>query len=90
MSEDVTNGTHGPHGYSRYSLGCRCAVCKGAKAAYMRTKRQTAAARRLLAEDPTTFVAKGITHGTYAGYADAACRCALCLTAKAERGRVAW
>lgn len=33
-----------PHGYGRYSRGCRCDICKAAKAEYMRRKRRRATA----------------------------------------------
>lgn len=59
------------HGYGAYTNGCRCEVCRRAKAAYMRLKR---------AAEPTGHV-EGITHG-YAGYQDYKCRCDICRTAK--------
>lgn len=75
------------HGYSRYTNGCRCQVCRGAKRQYMRDKRRQANDRRKQADDPRKYVAHGITHGTYAGYTDAYCRCNLCAAVKADRDR---
>lgn len=81
------------HGYGGYTRGCRCEVCRAAKRAYMRHKRRAASLRRRQAGNPRAFVAEGITHGTYAGYTDAHCRCNLCAAAKSDmdkrRGRVA-
>jgi bacterioferritin-associated ferredoxin len=64
------------HGYPRYARGCRCPVCREAKAAYMRDKRAQAAEARQ--EAPGEFVAPGITHGGIAGYKDSGCRCGPC------------
>ncbi len=75
------------HGYGGYSNGCRCDTCRLGKRQYMRDKRREAARRRLRSSNPRKFVAEGITHGTYAGYTDAQCRCNLCAAAKAERDR---
>lgn len=74
------------HGYGGYSAGCRCDVCRTAKRLYMRDKRAKATARRKQAEG-LTFIAVGITHGTYAGYTDAQCRCHMCKDAKADSDR---
>lgn len=72
------------HGYSGYTNGCRCEVCREAKAAYIRGKRRRAALRRVLAERWGLFyVAQGIAHGI-AGYQDHQCRCEVCRLAKAE------
>ena len=79
----------GPHGYGGYSAGCRCDSCRIGKRNYMRAKRKTAARTQRAAADPDTYVAPGITHGTYSGYTDSYCRCAACLNAKATRGQVA-
>lgn len=72
------------HDYGGYTNGCRCDDCKAGKRAYMQAKR--AAASELRSQAPGRFVAEGITHGTYAGYQDAHCRCQPCSDAKA-RGR---
>lgn len=72
------------HGYGPYTRGCRCDVCRAAKADYMRRKRAVAAEWRALAEADgwgRHFV-PGITHG-YAGYQDWHCRCAVCRAARA-------
>jgi hypothetical protein len=72
------------HGYIRYTKGCRCGVCREAKAAYMREKRaDLARARKHINSRPNhgrNFV-DGITHG-YAGYQDYSCRCEVCKAAK--------
>lgn len=73
------------HGYGPYTNGCRCGVCKAAKADYQRARRQVAGAARHNAGGD--YVATGITHGTYAGYTDSGCRCAECVTAKSEADR---
>lgn len=73
------------HNYNGYTNGCRCEICRAAKATYMREKRQGAARER---DDAAgEYVAPGITHGTYAGYADSACRCGSCKQAKADADR---
>jgi hypothetical protein len=74
------------HGYGGYSNGCRCPICRAAKRAYMRDKRHKASQRRAQAGN-RHFVAEGITHGTYAGYTDAHCRCYQCSAVKADRDR---
>lgn len=63
-----------PHGYNRYTHGCRCEECRAAKATYMRDKRARARA-------VGQRVVEGIKHGT-AGYKDHLCRCETCLGAK--------
>jgi hypothetical protein len=73
------------HGYAGYTNGCRCAECKTAKRLYMRAKRRAAAKRREQAPNPRKYVAEGITHGTYAGYTDAQCRCYQCSAAKSDQ-----
>jgi len=73
------------HGYGNYTLGCRCAVCREAKAAYMRERR--AEARRLArqhtsgrAGEPGSFrhVADVTRHGTNYAYYERGCRCRPC------------
>lgn len=70
------------HGYGRYSHGCRCEVCRAAKAAYLRRRRAVAAA---LARKHTNggwrHLAQGVTHGTAFVYKDAGCRCGPCTEA---------
>ena len=69
------------HGYLLYTHGCRCEVCKAAKAAYMRSKRAAAkaAARGPLINEQGRHVAPGdFKHGTAHGYKDHACRCLDC------------
>lgn len=73
------------HGYVRYTRGCRCQVCRAAKAAYVRAKRASAAELRSFAVFwDERYVATGITHGGISGYQDHHCRCDACRLAKAE------
>lgn len=66
------------HGYVRYSTGCRCQVCRDAKAVYTREKRSVARDARLVAEDAgLVYVAPVATHGIGA-YQNASCRCEVC------------
>lgn len=69
------------HGYVPYTRGCRCGICKAAKAKYMRDLRQ---GRREQAR-PNQYV-NGITHG-YAGYQEHMCRCEICTAAKTRQDR---
>jgi hypothetical protein len=73
----------GDHGYSRYADGCRCDVCRAAKAAYMRARRAEAKANVL--QDGPNYVPY-ITHGI-GGYTNHLCRCFTCRTAKREQDR---
>lgn len=71
------------HGYGRYTTGCRCDVCREAKATYMRAKRSAWRTKRQTAEadgQGRHFV-PGITHGV-SGYQDHGCRCWTCRVAK--------
>lgn len=77
------------HGYAGYTHGCRCDECTAGKREYMRAKRKTASARRERSPESGRYQAQGITHGTYAGYQDAHCRCYSCTAAKAEAHRKA-
>lgn len=80
----------GPHGYGRYSDGCRCEVCCEAKRTYMRARRQKAAARRELAAAGGGYhFVPNITHGR-SGYNEFSCRCPVCRDAKngSDRRRV--
>ena len=62
------------HNYSAYANGCRCDVCRAAKADYM-------AARRAAAFLKTSQPAGDITHGR-AGYEEQGCRCEICVEAR--------
>ena len=70
-----------PHGYIRYTPGCRCEECREAKADYM-------AARRAAAYDPGHQVPEGIRHGTAFAYEEHGCRCGECV--EAERNSPRW
>jgi hypothetical protein len=74
------------HGYGGYSRGCRCEVCRRAKADYMQVRRSTA--RDLAAkhtDERGRHLASGITHGTVFGYEERGCRCRPCTTAIAVK-----
>ena len=91
------------HNYGRYTNGCRCDVCKKAKADYMRERR--AAARRIAqkhtatasgghasgytawAPGATRHVANIERHGTRYGYEEAGCRCLDCTEARTVQDR---
>lgn len=78
----------GVHNYASYIAGCRCTICRAAKAEYARNYRAAAAARRReAAEAGGVHVAPGISHGI-SGYRDSSCRCDVCFrAAKASRMR---
>jgi rubredoxin len=69
-----------PHGYGRYTNGCRCPVCRQAKAAYMRERRAEAA--RLAAAAPGRVIrrhaGRDVKHGTSFAYYELGCRCTVC------------
>lgn len=70
------------HGYGGYTRGCRCGVCRAAKAEYVRGRRRRArqvAAR--FTDGSGRHLARGITHGTVSGYEEAGCRCQPCTSA---------
>ncbi len=70
------------HGYGGYSRGCRCEVCRTAKAAYMRRRRATARTVARRYTDATgRHLAYGVTHGTVSAYEEGGCRCQPCTTA---------
>lgn len=91
------------HGYGSYSHGCRCGVCRAAKADYMRDRRAAARARaqantrsstgqrgaRESARAPGAYrnVASIEKHGTRYGYEEAGCRCLECTDARMESDR---
>jgi hypothetical protein len=68
------------HGYGGYTNGCRCQVCRDAKADYMRERRAAA----FTSTGPVTDV----THGTRFAYEERGCRCEKCVTA--ERASSRW
>lgn len=73
------------HGYGAYTRGCRCDVCRDAKADYMRERR--AGARRAAHDHGPFHTATGITHGTRHGYEEHGCRCLPCTDARVESDR---
>jgi len=78
----MTPSTSIPHGYGGYSRGCRCDICREAKATYMRARRKvTTPAQAPLG---TRFVAPLTRHGTRYGYEEKGCRCFACTTAHAN------
>jgi hypothetical protein len=62
------------HGYSAYSNGCRCQVCRDAKAAYMSSKRKEATASA-----QAGMSVESARHGTRVAYKDYGCRCETCV-----------
>lgn len=60
------------HGYSLYTAGCRCDICKAAKRAYMAGRRQEARSA------PADRSAEDFKHGTRFGYEERGCRCGPC------------
>ena len=91
------------HGYGPYTNGCRCDVCKKAKADYMRERR--AAARKIAQKHtrgsdgkrPTAstawavgaerYVAPIAKHGSRFGYEEHGCRCFDCTEARSVDDR---
>lgn len=84
------------HGYGAYTNGCRCEVCRAAKADYMRERR---AAAHVLAQRYTEthgsrrgpgavrFVASNVIHGSRYAYIEHGCRCFDCTDANTAAGR---
>lgn len=70
------------HGYGCYTNGCRCEVCRAAKAEYIRARRATARQRMREVADLGLLHVEGITHGRF-GYEERGCRCVTCLAARA-------
>lgn len=77
-SEDASG-----HGYTAYTNGCRCDICKRAKADYTANRRAEAIRTPdLVITDPA------VTHGRRSTYDERGCRCDPCVTAyKESRGR---
>lgn len=71
-----------PHGYSRYTRGCRCGVCRAAKREYMRARRGEAI---VAATQGQSFAVAEMKHGRF-GYEECGCRCTTCIEAR----RTAW
>ena len=89
------------HGYNRYTHGCRCEVCREAKADYQREKRAQA---RKIARAYTTptdgrpvvrgrrmrsgdlrYVVADAKHGSAASYVELGCRCVPCTDANTAK-----
>ena len=68
------------HGYNPYTHGCRCEICRRAKADYMRQSRAEARKNRPEGRTPVP----GIKHG-YSGAQNHACRCYVCSLAASQR-----
>lgn len=91
------------HGYGAYTNGCRCEVCRAAKADYMRQRRAAAVAAAAkhtqsstrkrparstaFAPGATRYVAAGVTHGTRYAYEEHGCRCRGCTDAHTQSYR---
>lgn len=82
MSMRVQN-TKAEHGYYLYTAGCRCAVCRAAKAKYIREKRAAARARALVGTNRGAHLVPGIKHGIF-GYQEHRCRCDVCVDTARE------
>lgn len=92
------------HGYNAYTYGCRCDVCRKAKADYMRERRaqgriearkftRGAGGGRPTKHDAripgaTRFVAPNVKHGTRYAYEEHGCRCFPCTDARLASDRV--
>lgn len=81
------------HGYNLYTHGCRCEVCRRAKADYMRDRRAEARkvaqkytdprpAANVWADGAGRYLATITRHGTRFGYEEKGCRCADCTAAR--------
>ena len=77
----------GSHGYNLYTHGCRCAVCKRAKAEYIRQRRSAARtlANRFTDASGSHYV-PDVSHGRF-GYEERGCRCIECRSAMAAEQR---
>ena len=76
------------HGYTAYTRGCRCEVCREAKRRYMSARRSTRRMTdRIEVVEPITkarwLIAPIEKHGTRYGYEERGCRCAACCAAHA-------
>lgn len=77
------------HGYVSYTRGCRCDVCRAAKAAYMSTRRAQgrSVSQDFAARYPTARLSTlpdGVSHGTRSAYDERGCRCPECSAARAD------
>jgi hypothetical protein len=80
------------HNYAFYADGCRCCICRQAKADYMRERRAAARAKAKThqAETGRPRRLQEISHGQ-AGYQEYGCRCTTCrgaMSAAARRRRI--
>lgn len=75
----------GRHDYGPYSRGCRCEVCRAAKAERMRKLRAGRRAAQMAFVGGRNHV-EGITHG-YSGYQNCLCRCEVCTLVYSVRRR---
>lgn len=82
------------HGYIRYTRGCRCEVCRAAKADYMRARRAEARGQAQVhtfwakqggawGDGAIRHVANVANHGTRFAYEERGCRCLECSRARA-------
>ena len=99
----MTGRGDGGHGYGAYTNGCRCDVCRAAKAEYMRERRAAGRAKAQMHTRSSTggrpaketaravgavrYVAPLRRHGTRAGSDESGCRCFRCTDARLAANR---
>jgi len=76
----VTGSQGRQHGYVGYTHGCRCKICRKAKADYMTSRRNAAYLN-------DHEVPENIRHGTAFAYQEHGCRCEPCVTAERNSSR---
>lgn len=76
------------HDYTNYTYGCRCPICRQAKADYMRARRAEASATARRNSTPISrHIADTPTHGTRYAYEERGCRCQPCTAARTDSDR---
>lgn len=77
------------HGYLNYTYGCRCTICRKAKADYVRARRAAGrhTAQVYAAVTGQRHIADTATHGTRYAYEELGCRCQPCTTARTTSDR---
>ena len=70
------------HGYGPYTNGCRCEICRKAKAAYSARARAAGRENARAGRYPS-----GVTHGSRSAYEERGCRCEKCCARQLARHR---